>query len=54
MIYLTRWICQHIVLKMEVPGFSSGPGDIRDFLGISEDAFASNCRGKRETGKTRL
>jgi len=34
-------------LKMKVPNFSPGQGDIRDFLVISEESFASNCRELR-------
>ena len=34
-------------LNINVPNFSRGSGDIRDFLVISEESFASNCRELR-------
>jgi hypothetical protein len=34
-------------LKMKVPGFSPGMGDVRDVLVVCEEAFASNCRELR-------
>jgi hypothetical protein len=34
-------------LKMKVPDFTRGMGDIRDILVVSEESFASNCRELR-------
>lgn len=34
-------------LQRKVPDFSPGMGDVRDFLVVSEEAFAANCRELR-------